>query len=113
MASMHGSYRRVAETRPALELIGDQLQRWGVGRSVWWLDRPVSNSGRLCQLIGAVSAAHQWPWEARLAGDVDRQLIAAASIIASADSVVLDRAGKWFNLAATLISVQLGVNIDP
>jgi len=47
MASMHGSYRKVAETRPALELLGRVIAAFEVAECRWYLDRPVSNSGRL------------------------------------------------------------------
>ena len=51
MASMHGSYRKVEETLPALDLIGRVLAEFGVGEAQWLLDRPVSNSGRLKKII--------------------------------------------------------------
>src|SRR5262245_39752645 len=44
MASMHGNYRKVEETRPALSLIGESLAGWGVTSCRWFLDNPVSNS---------------------------------------------------------------------
>ena len=51
MASMHGSYRKVAETLPALELLAATIAALGAVECVWYLDRPVSNSGRLKELI--------------------------------------------------------------
>ena len=47
MASMHGSYRNVDETEPALTLIGEVLNAFRPSECCWYLDRPVSNSGRL------------------------------------------------------------------
>ena len=47
MASMHGTYRHVAETEPAIDLIGACLARQQVASAHWLLDAPVSNSGRL------------------------------------------------------------------
>ena len=47
MASMHGSYRKVDETEPALTLIGEVLNEFRPAECCWYLDRPVSNSGRL------------------------------------------------------------------
>ena len=51
IASMHGSYRKVEETIPALQLIGQTLIDCGVERSVWYFDQPVSNSGRLKTIL--------------------------------------------------------------
>lgn len=71
MASMHGSFRRVAETLPALEIIGRVLEQLGPAECVWLLDRPVSNSGRLGGLIARVAEAHGWPWRVELVPDPD------------------------------------------
>ena len=52
---MHGSYRKVEETLPALRLVGKTLAHFGVADALWLLDRPVSNSGRLKKII------EEWP----------------------------------------------------
>ncbi len=51
---------KVAETLPALELIGKTLVSLEVAEAVWLLDRPVSNSGRLQQLILTTAENHGW-----------------------------------------------------
>src|SRR5690606_9857894 len=73
MASMHGSFRSVEETWPALELIGRTLAK-SARRARWFLDQPVSNSGRLKQTIRDVSAANGWVWEVDLVPDPDSLL---------------------------------------
>ena len=55
LASIHGTYRKVTETIPAVELIGRFLKEVHAGRVLWLLDRPVSNSGRLKTLIGELA----------------------------------------------------------
>ena len=45
VAGLHGTYRKVEETRPAIALIGEFLADRGVGPALWCLDRPVSNGG--------------------------------------------------------------------
>jgi hypothetical protein len=47
LARLGGTWRRVEETRPALELVRARLAALGVTDCTWYLDRPVSNSGRL------------------------------------------------------------------
>ena len=71
MASMHGSYRKVAETRPALKLLGRTLAALGVSDCRWLLDRPVSNSGRLKGIIEELAAARGWPWRVELVPNPD------------------------------------------
>lgn len=99
MASMHGTFRKVAETEPALELLGRALAELGPGQCVWYLDRPVSNSGRLKQWIEQVAQKYGWPWRVELVANPDPILWDSPAIVASADSVILDHCRSWLNLA--------------
>ena len=103
MASMHGSYRKVEETRPALELLGRVTASLEVAECRWYLDRPVSNSGRLKGIIEEMAARHGWRWNVELVPDPDSLLAETDQIIATADSAILDRCGRWFNLARETI----------
>ena len=103
MASMHGSYRKVDETRPALRLIGQLLQSRGVTTCLWRLDRPVSNSGRLQTILQELGAENGWGWSVTLDPDPDAALSATAQLVATADSVVLDRCAQWCNLAREVV----------
>jgi hypothetical protein len=47
MASMHGTFRTVEETCPAVYILGELIASWRLTGCHWLLDRPVSNSGRL------------------------------------------------------------------
>src|SRR6185436_5239108 len=40
IAGVHGTWRRVAETEPALRAVGERLQQLGVAHCRWFLDRP-------------------------------------------------------------------------
>jgi hypothetical protein len=50
-----------------------------------------------------MAAAGSWPWQVELVASPDRDLIASESIVATADSGVLDRCGRWFNLACEVV----------
>lgn len=104
MASMHGSFRRVTETRPALELIGRTAASLGVSSCLWYLDRPVSNSGRLKTAMTELARQHAWNWTIELVPNPDAVLIESAEVIATADSAVLDRCRAWYNLARDTIA---------
>jgi len=104
MASMHGTYRTVNQTIPALELIGQNLENQNISKCHWLLDRPVSNSGKLSTLIHEIAATKGWRWEAELVRDPDPLLIASEQPIVSADSMVLEGCGRWLNLAREIIS---------
>jgi hypothetical protein len=103
IASMHGTYRKVAETLPALELLGRMTAVYGVATWIWYLDRPVSNSGRLKRIMADLAAERGWAWRVELVQNPDEILAATAEIIVTADSVVLDRCQRWFNLARAVI----------
>lgn len=106
MASMHGSYRKVAETLPALGLLGSTLDSLGAAECRWLFDQPVSNSGRLKGLIEQMAVAHQWRWAVELTPDPDNVLSNAPAgvIVVTADSAILDRCPAWFNLAKETIA---------
>lgn len=103
MASMHGTYHKVTETVPALRLIGDYLSH-RVGSCLWYLDSPVSNSGRLKTIMLDVAAQAGWNWQVELVQSPDAILAQSTETIATADSVILDRCQRWMNLAREVIS---------
>lgn len=107
LASMHGTFRKVHETAPAIALIGGVLQSLAVKSCVWYLDRPVSNSGRLRKNILELAAANQWPWTVELSDNPDALLAAADEVIVTADSVILDRCARWLNLARLTVQTQV------
>lgn len=107
MASMHGSYRKVAETQPALLFIGETLAELKPVETRWLLDRPVSNSGRLKQIILEIAVQQGWPWTVELVADPDPILAESHEIVATADSVILDRCGPWLNLARRVVEMHV------
>jgi len=107
LASIHGTYRKVTETIPALQLIGEFLQKIGTGRILWLLDSPVSNSGRLKTLIGELAHQYNWDWEIELLLSPDAELKKTDMVVASSDSVILDGCRRWVNLAYEIIEQEL------
>ena len=103
MASMHGSYRKVTQTAPAVELVGRFLESLQVANCRWLLDRPVSNSGRLRSILVDLAERRSWSWEVDLVPDPDPMLATAEVCVATADSGILDQARHWFNLAGLLV----------
>lgn len=104
IAGIHSRYRKVNETRPALHLIGESTAKCGVEYCRWFLDKPISNSGRLRELILEDSAAGGWNATVELVFNPDRVLWETDHPIATADSVVLDRCRHWVNLTRRIIS---------
>ena len=120
LASVHGTYRQVAETSFAVEMIGRLLhgareadpathasQR--VQAVTWYLDRPVANSGRLRALLLEVAERRGWPWTCELVSNPDAVLVRHTGAVATSDAWILDRVPRWFDLLASL----LGSDPDP
>ena len=103
LAGLGGTYRKVEETLPALELIAREVQALGVARCVFYLDKPVSNSGRLKLFIARAGLERHLDWQVELHSNVDKLLAAADGVVVSSDSVILDRCACWFNLGRIII----------
>ena len=101
---IHGSYHRVQETEPALRLIARATAELGILRCQWWLDRPVSNSGRLKALILDLAGREGWDWKVDLAMNPDRVLVETGEVVTTADSYILDQCARWFNLVRLAIT---------
>ena len=104
IAGVHGTFRKVAETVPAIDLVGRLLHEHRVTHCLWLLDRPVSNSGRLKLLIEQKARQGAWPWDVQVVYNPDAVLAESQDIIATSDSEVLNRCRLWCDLAAGVIA---------
>jgi len=107
LASIHGTYRKVSETIPAVQLIGDFLKENNVAEALWLLDSPVSNSGRLKTLMAEIAEKNNFNWDIRLLPSPDAELRKTDLIVASSDSVILDYCKSWVNLTRAIIEQKL------
>jgi len=103
MASIHGHFKFVVETSPALMIIGQTIERLRPSECLWYLDSPVSNSGRLAALLRETAAAQSWNWRVELIQNPDPVLCVSPETVATADSMILDRCARWINLAGDVI----------
>ncbi len=107
MASMHGGYRMIAETLPAVGLLLHALHQWEAASVTILLDQPVSNSGRLAEAIrgaiGGLGLPHT-DWRVEVVPDPDPILKACEDAIATADAAILDSGRPWFNLASDILT---------
>jgi hypothetical protein len=104
MASVHGTYRHVEETDPAIALAATYLAKLQPAECVWYLDSPVSNSGRLAARLRQTGEERGLTWQVELVTSADHALIQRTdAVIASADSVVIDRCTRWVNLTDAVL----------
>jgi len=57
--------------------------------------------------MARVAAERGWHWDIELVTSPDPVLSAADEIIATSDSVVLDRCRRWFNLVRSAVTLAL------
>lgn len=107
LAGIHRRYRKVDETAPVLRMIGETVAGWGVTGCCWWLDQPVSNSGRLKTFIHEIATAAGWNMRVELVFNPDKVLWESDQVIATSDGVVLDRCQQWVNLAREIVEARL------
>ena len=110
LASVHGTYRRVAETEPALTLLIDAVDRLTPAGVDFYLDEPVSNSGRLKVRLAELLEARPpgaCSWNLAIVRSPDALLIEHAGVVATTDSAILDRAARWLDLAGTIIAEHI------
>ncbi|MBR8538084.1 DUF434 domain-containing protein [Carboxylicivirga sediminis] len=107
ISSVHGSYKRVTKTEDAIILIGKALEELHVKSVKWYLDQPVSNSGRLKTRMMEIARQHQFNWEVELLMNPDKKLAQSECVVISSDGWILDRVNRWFNLGAYVIEKQI------
>lgn len=105
IASIHGAWRKTAETPAALHFLGQTLIELKIPHAHFLLDAPVSNSARLATLMRDLAKSNQWKWQIDLVPNPDPLLIASTQPISTADSAILDATtAPWLDLPAQVLS---------
>ena len=107
IAGIHRRHRKTHETIPVLRMVGETTAAWGVSRCRWWLDQPVSNSGRLKTLIREAAGEAGWTMDVELTFSPDHVLSHTEHVIATSDGIVLDRCQRWVNLTGLIIAERI------
>lgn len=112
LSGVHGTYKRVNQTLRAVELVAAFYQKNQIQKLVWIFDKPVSNSGRIKQIILEFAEQQQLNWEGDLQYNPDKFLAESSELIISSDAWILDHCKEWFNLIGYLIREEkLPVNL--
>lgn len=103
LSGVHGTYKRVNQTLRSVELVASFFKKSGASKLIWIFDQPVSNSGRIKQMVTDFAIEHDLDWEAELQFNPDQFLAEQAEIAVSSDAWILDHCKSWFNLIGYLI----------
>ena len=107
IASVHGTYKKVEETIPALELLEQSLRELEVAAVQWYFDSPVSNSGRLKVLLYELAKQKNAPWNIDLVFNPDKVLIEQNALTMSVDSWIVDEVDACFDLVGYTVQQYL------
>ncbi len=106
LCGLHGTYRLIDKTQTALSLIWEALAERKVGKAIFYLDAPVSNSGRLKQEILRTGGERGIPVEAETVPNADALLWDKDGVVTT-DAIILNRCQGWVNLAAEIVQGKL------
>ncbi|RXM50036.1 MULTISPECIES: DUF434 domain-containing protein [unclassified Chryseobacterium] len=106
LSGVHGTYKRVNQTQRAIELVAVFFQKAQTQKLIWVFDQPVSNSGRIKQIVLDFAVENQLNWEVELQFSPDKFLAESYEIIISSDAWILDHCKAWFNLIGYLIKEE-------
>lgn len=102
LAGLRGTYRIVDKTMKAVELLLVRFEELGVKNALFYLDQQVSNSGRLRTLLLDKAKDREVEIQVELHPSVDG-LLSRMEQVVTADAIILDQCGSWYNLNRTLI----------
>ena len=106
LAAMRGAYRIIGHTHTAVSLVLSYLEEKGAGNAVFYLDAPVSNTGRLRSLILEAAESSAVKVSCELVPNADTVLKDKNGVI-TADAIILDECHGWLSAAADIIGEKL------
>jgi len=106
LAGLRGTYRLIDKTQVAIILICEKLEQYKVGSAIFYLDAPVSNSGKLRELILQISKDFNFKVKVENINNVDSVLEELDNVITS-DAIILDKCKSTINLNKEIIESNL------
>ena len=106
--AVHGSYRRGPVTDRAFDSIVESLRVIAPARVDVFLDSPIAYSGRMAEEIRQKCASLPFPCAVALERSADFALKSYDGVVASSDSVILDRARAVIDLPRFVLERDFG-----
>ena len=107
LAALRGTYRLIDKTDEAIMLIGKMLEKNKTAKAVFYLDAPVSNSGRLKQRIEELLKEFSFEVQVEVIHNVDAVLEKLDYVITS-DAIILNKCTNWINLNRKIMEEFMG-----
>ena len=102
LSGLAGTYAIIEKTDQAIDLILKKLKEYEVYKAVFWIDAPVSNSGRLKAHIAERAEQLDFPIDLKMVRNADTELKKLDHVI-SGDSEIIEQCVSWYNLYPDLL----------
>lgn len=106
LAGLRGTYKLIDKTDIAIEMIGVKLNRMKIKKVIFYLDSPVSNTGRLKSKILDILNNYNFQTDVILVPNADVILNKLDHVVTS-DGIILNTCTSWINLAFEIIKDEL------
>ncbi|WP_271810172.1 DUF434 domain-containing protein [Clostridium beijerinckii] len=106
LAGLRGTYKLIDKTDTAIDLIGKRLDEMKIRKSIFYLDSPVSNTGRLKSRILEILHKYNFDIEVILIPNADVILNKLDHVVTS-DGIILNTCESWINLAYEIVDEKL------
>lgn len=106
LAGLRGTYKLIDKTDTAIELIGSKLSEMKIKKAIFYLDSPVSNTGRLKLRILELLDKYDFDVDVLLVPNADVILSKLDHVITS-DGIILNTCNSWINLVYKIINEKL------
>lgn len=106
LAGLRGTYSVIDKTEIAIKLIGNFLLENRIQKIIFYLDKPVSNSGRLKVKILELLEGLDIQVEVENIDNVDSVLKSKENVVSS-DAIILDNCISWINLNKYIIEGKI------
>lgn len=106
LAGLRGTYKLIDKTDIAIELIGIKLNEMKIQKVIFYLDSPVSNTGRLKLKILDILNKYNFDVDVILVPNADVILNKLDHVVTS-DGIILNTCTSWINLAYKIVNEEL------
>ena len=102
LSGLAGTYAVIDTTAQGVGIIIEALKKHEVSKAVFWIDAPVSNSGRLLKVIADKAEEMSFDIDIHMVKDADEELKKLGHVI-SGDSEIIGSCISWYNLYEELV----------
>lgn len=102
LAGLRGTYRLIDKTYIALDILGEIFKKLKIKGVNFYIDAPVSNSGKLKTAIYETSEKWDVDVNVEIIPNPD-VILEKSNYVVSSDSIILDKCDGWINLVGYMI----------